>query len=107
MRGRLSSAFLLASLTFAAAPARADDELTPFARAIDANPDDAKTYEAFGTKALVMARYDEAIARLKIGVARIPDFGNGYYMLAYALRKKQMLADAADYYRRRIAPQPK
>src|SRR5262249_47180309 len=38
--------------------------------------------------------------KLKVGVARVPDFGEGYYMLAYAFRKKSQWADAADYYRR-------
>jgi tetratricopeptide (TPR) repeat protein len=102
MRARLTTAFLATGLLIAAPAALADDDLTPYAKAIEANPDDAKVYDAYGTKAVMMKRYDDAIAKLKVGVARVPDFGKGYYLLAVSFRAKQSWADAADYYRRCI-----
>jgi tetratricopeptide (TPR) repeat protein len=101
---RLPTAFLLVALA-AARPALADD-LDPFAAAIDANPDDAKAYEAYAVAAISKNRLDDAIAKVKQGVARVPDFARGYYLLAYAYRKKQAWADAADYYRVYIALRP-
>jgi tetratricopeptide (TPR) repeat protein len=41
-----------------------------------------------------------------VGVARIGDYGEGYYRLAYAYRQKKEWPDAADYYRRYIALNP-
>ena len=76
------------------------------ARAIEAHPDDAKAYDAYALAAFKTKRYDDAIHELKIGVARIPDYGEGYYKLAYAFRQKSEWADAADYYRRYIALHP-
>ena len=51
-------------------------------------------------------RFDDVIHKVKIGVARIPTYSQGYYWLAYAYRKKREWADAADYYRRFITLNP-
>ncbi len=100
----ITSSLLCAGLLAASASARADDELTPLARAIDAAPDDAKAYDNYALKAIGAGRLDDAIAHLKSGVARIGDYPNGYYLLAYSYRKKGVsdkaaFADAAVYYR--------
>ena len=87
------------------APARAED-LAALGAAVDASPDDAKAYDAFALAAFKEKRWDDAIKRLKLGVARIPDYSEGYYKLAYAYRQKKEWADAADYYRRYISINP-
>jgi tetratricopeptide (TPR) repeat protein len=97
-------AFVL-SLALCAAPAFAD-ELDPLAAAIDQHPDDAKSYDAYAQAAFKAKRWDDAIRKLKVGVARIGDYGEGYYRLAYAYRQKKEWPDAADYYRRYIALNP-
>jgi tetratricopeptide (TPR) repeat protein len=102
MCARHFAGFLIFSFVATASPAFADDELDTAAKAIDASPDDFHVYEAYGIMALNKSKFDLAIAKLKIGVARIPEFKNGYYLLAYAARKKEAWADAADYYRRCI-----
>lgn len=101
----LQLSLVLALVTGVAAPARAD-ELDALAQAIDQSPDDARTYDAYAAAALKARRWDDAIRKLKIGVARIPDYPEGYYKLAYAFRQKHEWADAADYYRRYIAMNP-
>lgn len=101
----LHLSFALASVICAAAPSRAD-ELDELARAVDANPSDARAYDAYANAALRAKRYDDAIRKLKIGVARIPDYAEGYYKLGYAYRQKKEWADAADYYRRYITLNP-
>ncbi len=103
MKKRLALLLPLLALPASAQVAAAPDDLPALAKAIDATPDDPKSYEAYGTKALNLGKLDEGIAKLKIGVARVADFGSAYYLLAYAYRKKQVWADAADYYRRCIA----
>ena len=65
-----------------------------------------KACDAFAAAAIKQKRYDDAIRRLKITVARVPDYPEGYYKLAYAYRAKKEWADAADYYRRYIALNP-
>jgi tetratricopeptide (TPR) repeat protein len=104
MRSACAALALLGCLCLASV-ARADD-LDPLGQAIDANPDDTKAYDAFAMAAFKQKRFDEAIKRLKVGVARIPGYGDGYYKLAYAYRQKREWADAADYYRRFIAMNP-
>ena len=101
----LQLSFVLALLTAVTPPARADD-LGALADAIDKSPDDARAYDAYATAALKQKRWDDAIRKLKVGVARIPDYPEGYYKLAYAYRQKKEWADAADYYRRYIALNP-
>ena len=106
MRALSTTTILLASTLcgVAASPARAaEDELAPYAKAIEENPNDAKAYDAYATKALGSNRLDDAVAKLKIGVARVDSFPNGYYLLGYSYRKKQAWADAADYYRRCVS----
>ncbi|MSP62937.1 MAG: tetratricopeptide repeat protein [Myxococcales bacterium] len=98
----LSASFFSGLLAFAPAARAAEDEFATLAAAIDANPDDMKAYDAYASKAVKADKFDEAIARLKVGVARSGDFPNGYYLLAYAYRKKAVWVDAADYYRRCI-----
>src|SRR5215468_6912385 len=93
------------ALAFLTAPARAD-ELDGLAAAIEQHPDDSKTYDAYALAAFKAKRFDDAIRKLKVGVARIPDYGEGYYKLAFAYRQKKEWADAADYYRRYIALNP-
>ncbi|HEX4458067.1 MAG TPA: tetratricopeptide repeat protein [Polyangia bacterium] len=88
-----------------AAPALAD-ELEDLGRVAEAHPDDMKACDAFAAAALKQKRYDDAIRHLKITVARVPDYPEGYYKLAYAYRAKKEWADAADYYRRYIALNP-
>jgi tetratricopeptide (TPR) repeat protein len=83
------------------------DELDALAQAIDTNPDDPKAYDAYAMAAFKLKRFDDAIRKLKLGVARISDYPEGYYKLAYAYRQKQEWADAADYYRRYITVNPK
>lgn len=101
----LYASLVLATLSAAAAPAFAD-ELDDLARAIDQSPDDARTYDAYATAALRAKRWDDAIRKLKVGVARIPSYAEGYYKLAYAYRQKKEWADAADYYRRYVTLNP-
>ncbi|HXU68436.1 MAG TPA: tetratricopeptide repeat protein [Polyangia bacterium] len=96
----LQLSFVLATLTSLTATAALADELGELAQAIDQSPDDARTYDAYASAALKQKRWDDAIRRLKVGVARIPDYAEGYYKLAYAYRQKHEWADAADYYRR-------
>lgn len=86
--------------------ARAQD-LGALEKAIEQNPDDKAAYDAYALAAFKQKKWDDAIRRLKVGVARIPDYGDGYYKLAYAYRQKKEWADAADYYRRVIAIDPK
>jgi tetratricopeptide (TPR) repeat protein len=88
-----------------AAPAFAD-ELDSLGQAIDQRPDDPKAYDAYAQAAFKAKRWDDAIRKLKIGVARIPEYPEGYYRLAYAYRQKKEWADAADYYRRYISINP-
>jgi tetratricopeptide (TPR) repeat protein len=88
---------------FVAAADLAGDELAALGRALDASPDDRAAYEAYATKALGSGKFDEGIAKLKVGVARVSDFANGYYLLGYAYRKKGVFADAAAFYRIAIA----
>ena len=95
----------LATVICAVSPSRAD-ELDDLARAVDANPTDARAYDAYANAALRAKRYDDAIRKLKIAVARIPDYPEGYYKLGYAYRQKKEWADAADYYRRYITLSP-
>lgn len=101
----LQLSFVLALLTAVTPPARADD-LGALADAIDKSPDDARAYDAYATAALKQKRWDDAIRKLKVGVARIPDYPEGYYKLAYAYRQKKEWADAADYYRRYLTLNP-
>jgi tetratricopeptide (TPR) repeat protein len=82
------------------------DDLDPLAQAIDQRPDDPKAYDAYAQAAFKAKRWDDAIRKLKVGVARVGDYGEGYYRLAYAYRQKKEWADAADYYRRYIALNP-
>ncbi len=98
---------LLTLLSFVAAarPALAD-ELDSLAKAVDAAPDDAAAYDAYAKAALKANRFDDVIHKVKIGVARIPTYSQGFYWLAYAYRKKKEWADAADYYRRYITLNP-
>jgi predicted Zn-dependent protease len=93
MRAILPTA--LCSLLLLGAVARADD-LDALARAVDEHPDDAAACDAYAKAALKANRYDEAIKRLKIGVARNPDYAQGFYWLAVAYRTKKEWADAAD-----------
>jgi tetratricopeptide (TPR) repeat protein len=95
----------LAAVCAIAAPALADD-IDELGRAADEKPDDARAADAFASAALKQKRYDDAIRRLKVAVARIPDYSEGYYKLAYAYRQKKEWADAADYYRRYLAVNP-
>ena len=102
----LSYVVILGALTSVTSPARADDDLDALARAIDTSPDDARTYDAYAAAALKAKRYDDAIRKLKVGVARITDYPEGFYKLAYAYRQKKEWADAADYYRRYVTLNP-
>jgi tetratricopeptide (TPR) repeat protein len=95
----VSLLLLVASTT----PAYAADDLDALARAIDEQPDNAAAYDAYALAAFKAKRFDDAIKKLKTGVARISDYSEGYYKLAYAYRQKKEWADAADYYRRCIA----
>src|SRR6478672_6494632 len=96
---------VLTALTSVTSPARADD-LDALARAIDQSPDDARAYDAYATAAIKAKRFDDAIKKLKVAVARIPDYPEGYYKLAFAYRQKKEWADAADYYRRYVTLNP-
>jgi tetratricopeptide (TPR) repeat protein len=104
---RVLAVSLGAALLFTTPPSFADaDDLEALGRAIDEHPDDAKSYDAYAISAIREKRFDEAIRRLKIGVARIADYSEGYYKLAYAYRQKREWAEAADYYRRYLTLQP-
>jgi tetratricopeptide (TPR) repeat protein len=94
------------SALVAPAPSLAADELEALAHAADSNLDDAKAVDAYAAAALKQKRYDEAIRRLKVAVARVPDYTEGYYKLAFAYRQKREWADAADYYRRYVSVNP-
>jgi len=98
--------WLALALTLAAAAPAVADDLDPLAKSIDERPDDKASYDAYALAAFRAKRFDDAIHKLKVGVARIPDYGEGYYKLAYAFRQKKEWADAADYYRRYIALNP-
>src|SRR5262245_14784233 len=100
MRALVVSAFVLVASTASGV------ELDDLGKAIEARPDDAKAYDAYAMAAFKAKRFDDAIRKLKIGVARIADYSEGYYKLAYAFRQKKEWADAADYYRRYIALNP-
>ncbi len=78
----------------------AGDELGALGAAIDANPDANEPYDAFAAVAFKQKRWDEAIARLKAGVARIPRYHAGYYKLGYAYRQRHAFLESAAAYRR-------
>jgi tetratricopeptide (TPR) repeat protein len=101
----LAPSLAFALFTTIAAPALAD-ELEDLQRVAEAHPDDMKACDAYAAAALKQKRYDDAIKRLKVTVARVPDYPEGYYKLAYAYRAKREWADAADYYRRYITLNP-
>jgi tetratricopeptide (TPR) repeat protein len=91
---------LLFFAVLSSAAAAGADEIDELAKAVDRSPDDPKAYDAFAMAAFKAKRFDDAIRKLKVGVARIPEYSEGYYKLAYAYRQKKEWADAADYYRR-------
>jgi tetratricopeptide (TPR) repeat protein len=95
---RLLKSLLAVSLVSVPSLAHADD-LDAYAKAVDEHPEDAKAYEAYATAAIAARRYDDAIGKLKVGIARVPDFKRGYYLLAFAYRSKGAWADAAGFYR--------
>ena len=101
-RRALCALFAASILQLAPAPALAD-ELDAYAKAVDDHPDDVKAYESYATAAISMRRYDDAINRLKLGIARIASFNRGFYLLAFAYRSKQAWPDAAAFYRVSIA----
>jgi tetratricopeptide (TPR) repeat protein len=101
---RASVAWLSVGL-FIATPALADD-LDSLASAVDAQPNDPMTYDTYALAAIRERRFDEAIRRLKVGVARIGEYHEGYYKLAYLYRRKREWADAAGYYRCYLALEP-
>src|SRR4051812_36624724 len=74
-------------------------ELNDLQRVIDANPEDAKAYDSYATAAIQKGMFDDASSRLKLGIARIPDFARAYYLLGVASRSKKAWNDAAVYYR--------
>jgi tetratricopeptide (TPR) repeat protein len=92
--------WLVGALLLGATAAARGDELDTLSQAIDAQPDNAAAYDAYALAAFKAKRYDDAIRRLKSGVARISGYSEGYYKLAFAYRQKREWADAADYYRR-------
>jgi tetratricopeptide (TPR) repeat protein len=102
-------ALLVASLTCGpeavAVEGAGDDELAAAARAIDARPD-AEAYDVYAGVAFKLKRWDEAIARLKQGTARLPGYHAGVYKLAYAYRQKKDFAAAADAYRKFATLEP-
>ena len=110
---RLLPTALAAALLLVSTGARAQD-LDQLQRAIDANPEDGGAYERYATEAIRNKQYDEAIARLRLGVARIPEFARAYYLLGVAARNRAGTAtaqksdwnDAAVYYRVYIALRP-
>ncbi len=82
------------------AGARAEEDPLPgLAQAIAASPNDAAAYDAYVQAALKLRRWDDAIAQLKIAVAKIPSYHKGWYKLAYAYRSKGSFSDAAAAYR--------
>jgi len=83
----------------------AGDPLVSLGRAIDANPT-AEAYDAYATAAFRAKRWDEAIARLKIGVQQIPGYHAGWYKLGYAYRQTHAFADAAAAYRKYTELEP-
>lgn len=101
----LAPSLAFALFTSVAAPALAD-ELDDLGHVAEAHPDDVKACDAYAALALKQKRYDDAIRRLKITVARVPEYPEGFYKLAYAYRAKREWADAADYYRRYITLNP-
>ena len=113
-----ASTLLVAAPAFAAGAA--PDDLDVFAQAIAASPGDAKAYENYALAAMKAKRNDEAIVKLKQGVARIDDFARGYYLMAVAYRNRAtaddavkgatqpspLWADAATFYRCYIVLRP-
>ncbi len=97
---RVGAFFLLLSLSGAAYADVDTDELAAPGRAIDAAPDSADAYDAYAQAAFRMKRWDDAIMRLKLGVARIPGYHAGWYKLAYAYRQKHAFTEAAAAYRK-------
>ena len=73
------------------------------ARAADG---DVQSVEAAATEAIKAGRLDDAIGKLKSGIARLEEFPRGYYLLGYANRKKEQWLDAAVAYRSYIALRP-
>jgi tetratricopeptide (TPR) repeat protein len=104
---RMRAVLFTFALTLAVAPALAEEQsLDALARAIDQTPEDPAAYDAYAKAALKAKKFDDVIHHVKIGVARIPSYGQGYYWLAFAYRAKKEWADAADYYRRYITLNP-
>ncbi|HZS38837.1 MAG TPA: tetratricopeptide repeat protein [Polyangia bacterium] len=102
---RVLTCFIALSFLAAAVPAGAE-ELDALNKAVETNPEDPNAYDAYAKAALKANRFDDVIHKVKIGVARIPSYSQGYYWLAFAYRKKKEWADAADYYRRYITLNP-
>ncbi len=96
---RCSLGGALSSLCLAQGTALAQaDELVPLAAAIDANPSAAEVYDAYVAAAFRAKRWDEAIARLKVAVAKIPTYHAGYYKLGYAYRQKKAWSESVVAY---------
>jgi len=104
---RASIVAILLSFSLISGSVAHADELGDLADAIDKTPDEAKVYDAYAVAAFKTRRFDDAIKKLKVGVARVPGYSEGYYKLAYAFRQKKEWADAADYYRRYIEIMPR
>ena len=81
------------------AHAQTEDVLGSLGRTVDANPSPA-TYDAFAQAAFRVRRWDEAIARLKEGTARLPAYHQGWYKLGYAYRQRRAFGEAAAAYRK-------
>ena len=76
-----------------------EDGLVPLGRAIDASPSPA-TYDAYAQAAFRARRWDEAIARLKVGTVQLPAYHQGWYKLGYAYRQQHAFGEAAAAYRK-------
>src|SRR5947208_765247 len=84
----------------------AAQQLDERVKAIEANPNDEKGYEEYALAAIGLARFDDAIAVLQIGIAHLPAFPRGCYLMAVAYRGKHAWAEAAGYYRVFLALRP-
>lgn len=110
IRNGLAATLLLGPLCLSASA----QELEPLQRGIDERPEDAKAYEAYATAAIQKGQFDDAASRLKLGIARIPDFARAYYLLGVAARSKAGTPagtkwdwnDAAVFYRVYISLRP-
>lgn len=90
-----------------AAEGKAEEALAAYEAAMDADASYQPAYDAAAPLWFRAAKYDVAIRRLGIAVARRPKYAMGWYNLAFAYRKTQDYPKAVEAYQKFIELRPK